>query len=209
MSISRRWLVSAVPAFVAAGVVPSAAETLIPTPRQSEGPFYPRHFPLDADADLVQIAGRSGRAKGQVTYLSGTVVSESGAAIAGADVEIWQCDANGVYHYIGSLPPDADPDFQGYGRARTDAAGAFRFRTIRPVPYPGRTPHIHVIVSGRGMPRLTTQLYVAGEPLNARDGLLNGITDAAARRSLMMDLVAASDIEPGALIAKPRIVLRA
>ncbi len=208
MSISRRWFVSAIPAFVA-GVSASAAETLIPTPRQTEGPFYPRRFPVDADADLAQIAGRSARAKGQITYLAGTLVSDSGTAIAGADVEIWQCDANGVYHHIGSLPPGADPDFQGYGKARTDAAGAFRFRTIRPVPYPGRTPHIHVIVSGRGIPRLTTQLYVAGEPLNARDGPLNGIADAAARRSLMMDLVPASDIEPGALLAKPRIVLRA
>ncbi len=208
MTISRRFVVSAFPALIATGVSPSLAETLVATPRQSEGPFYPRHFPADVDADLVQVAGQSGRAKGTVTYLTGTLVSESGAVVGGAEIEIWQCDANGVYHHVGPLPQGADRGFQGYGKTHTDAAGTFRFRTIRPVPYPGRTPHIHVIVSGRGLTRLTTQLYVEGEPLNARDGLLNSIADPAARRTLMMTLAPAPEIEPGALLAKPRIVLR-
>src|SRR4051794_25044223 len=41
-----------------------------------------------------------------------------------------------------------------------------QFLTIRPVPYPGRTPHIHFAVSGRGFARFITQMYVAGESGN-------------------------------------------
>jgi protocatechuate 3,4-dioxygenase beta subunit len=181
---------------------------LVATPRQTEGPFYPRQFPLDVDADLTQVAGRSQRAKGTITYLAGTLRSEDDRPVPGATIEIWQCDAGGVYHHVGDHSRGADPNFQGYGRTVTDGAGAFRFRTIKPVPYPGRTPHIHVIVAAPGMAKLTTQLYVAGEPLNERDGLLNAVRDPAARRSLLMELRPAPDLEAGALLGAPKLVLR-
>lgn len=184
-----------------------ATQALTPTPAQTEGPFYPQNFPVDADADLVQVAGQSGRARGTVVHLAGTLVTPGGKPIASAEIEIWQCDANGVYHHVGRHSRGADPAFQGYGKTRTAADGAFRFRTIRPVAYPGRTPHIHVIVRAQGTPRLTTQLYVAGEAQNERDFLFRSIRDPAAREAVLMRLRPAPEIEPGSLHAAPRLVV--
>jgi protocatechuate 3,4-dioxygenase beta subunit len=134
-------------------------------------------------------------------------VTTAGEALADAKVEIWQCDAGGVYHHVGEHSRGADPNFQGYGRAHTAGDGAFRFRTIKPVPYPGRTPHIHVIVGAANGRKLTTQLYVAGEPQNERDGLFRSIRDAAARDSVLMHFRPAPQLEAGALLAESRLVL--
>jgi protocatechuate 3,4-dioxygenase beta subunit len=203
--LTRRTALLAGAAF--AGVAPAAAQRPPLTPRQTEGPFYPRLFPLDVDADLVQVQGRAGRARGTVAYLSGRLATQDGRAVPGAAVEIWQCDAGGVYHHVGEHSRGADPNFQGFGRATTDAAGAFRFRTIKPMPYPGRTPHIHAIVAAPGMPRLTTQLYVAGEPGNERDGLYRSIRDPAQRALVTLAYRPAPELEAGALLAEPRIVI--
>ena len=86
-------------------------------------------------------------------------------------VEIWQCDAFGVYHHPGDRRGPADPNFQGFGHTITDDQGGYRFRTIVPVAYPGRTPHVQVKARGGGVDVLTTQMYVAGNPENERDGL--------------------------------------
>jgi protocatechuate 3,4-dioxygenase, beta subunit len=179
------------------------------TPAQTAGPFYPLAFPADADNDLVQIAGHSGIAKGTVTYVTGRVLDPAGQPVSGARVEIWQCDANGRYHYVhdASANRPLDENFQGYGQTVTDAAGNYRFRTIRPVPYPGRTPHIHFAVSGPGLPRFTTQMYIAGEPLNERDGVLMGIRDPGARARVIVPLRPAPEVEPGALGGSFDIVL--
>src|SRR5208337_3078665 len=142
------------------------ATTRAATPPQTAGPFYPLALPPDSDNDLIQIAGRTGTAKGTVTYLSGHVLDPAGRPIFNARVEIWQCDANGRYHYVHDDRSDRplDENFQGYGQTATDEMGSYHFRTIRPVPYPGRTPHIHFDVSAGGLPRFVTQMYVAGEP---------------------------------------------
>lgn len=190
-----------------AGIAPAAAQSQKLTPRQTEGPFYPRQFPLDVDADLVQVRDRTGRARGTIAYLSGRLVAEDGRPIPGATVEIWQCDAGAVYHHVGENSRGADPDFQGFGRTLTGQDGAFRFRTIKPVPYPGRTPHIHAIVAAPGMARLTTQLYVEGDPGNERDGLYRSIRDPDQRRLVTLAYRAAPELEPGALLAEARIVL--
>ena len=188
-------------------VLGAAAEAaLVATPRQTEGPFYPRKIPLDSDADLVRVNGRDAPARGTVTHVFGRVLVEDGRAMTGVKVEIWQCDALGHYHYSGSLPRGADPDFQGYGRTVTDADAAYRFRTIRPVPYTWRTPHIHFAVSGPGLHRLTTQMYVAGEPGNESDGILNRVRDPAQRAALIVPLTP-SDLEDGALAGRFDIVL--
>ena len=85
-------------------------------------------------------------------------------------MEIWQCDANGRYrHPRDRGDVEEDPNFQGFGHTVTDADGHYRFRTIRPVPYPGRTPHIHAAVIQEGARPFVTQIYVADEPLNLRD----------------------------------------
>jgi protocatechuate 3,4-dioxygenase, beta subunit len=185
------------------------AAMLAPTPPQTAGPFYPLSFPPDADNDLVQITGRAGTAKGTVTHVSGRVFDESGRAVSGARVEIWQCDANGRYHYAndGRSDPPRDENFQGYGQTLTDEEGGYRFRTIRPVPYPGRTPHIHFAVSGSGRPRFVTQMYVAGELGNDRDGILMGVRDPAARARLIVTLRPAAEAEANALAGTFDIVL--
>jgi protocatechuate 3,4-dioxygenase, beta subunit len=183
------------------------AAPLPPTPAQTAGPFYPQWFPADTDNDLVHIAGRDGTAKGTLTLVSGRVLDQDGGPVAGARVEIWQCDANGRYHYVrddGAGPPP-DENFQGYGRTTTDREGGYLFRTIRPVPYPGRTPHIHFAVSAPGFRRLITQLYVAGEPQNERDGVLMSIRDPAARARVVVPLRLAA--EPGVLAGNFEIVL--
>jgi protocatechuate 3,4-dioxygenase, beta subunit len=183
------------------------AAPLPPTPAQTAGPFYPQWFPADTDNDLVHIAGRDGTAKGTLTLVSGRVLDQDGGPVAGARVEIWQCDANGRYHYVrddGAGPP-SDENFQGYGRTTTDREGGYLFRTIRPVPYPGRTPHIHFAMSAPGFPRLITQMYVAGEPQNERDGVLMSIRDPAARARLIVPLRPAA--EPGVLAGTFEIVL--
>lgn len=191
-----------------AAAQPSAAP-LPATPRQTPGPFYPPDWSGDADADLVRVAGAEAQALGTVTHLRGRVLDARGRPVEGAVVEIWQCDANGLYRHPRDRPGARDPGFQGRGRAATGTGGAFAFRTIRPVPYPGRTPHIHVLVAAPGprQPPLATQFYVAGEPLNERDGLFNALRDPREREAVLMRLEPADRIEPGALLATRDIVL--
>ncbi len=203
----RRVLAVGLAAGVGAVLPGGVSAALLPTPRQSTGPFYPLRLPLDSDADLVQVEGRDRAAAGTVTHVFGRVLDLSGRPVAGARVEIWQCDAFGYYHHPRDRGGQADPNFQGYGRTVVGEDAAFRFRTIRPVPYPGRTPHIHFAISGPGIERLTTQMYVAGEPLNAHDGLLNRVRDPAARARLIVPLEPAPEVEPGALAGRFDIVL--
>ena len=203
----RALLVGGVAAMTVAALRPARAD-LTPTPRQTPGPFYPRAKPSDADADLVSVAGRSGRAQGIVTHVAGRVLDRQGRPVSGAVVEIWQCDAFGRYHH----PADGgggDPDFQGYGAVRTGGDGSYRFRTIRPVAYPGRAPHIHFAVAGPGFERLTTQMYVAGEPLNDGDFVLGRIGDPAERARVIVALSPLGAAEPGALAGRFDLVLGA
>jgi protocatechuate 3,4-dioxygenase beta subunit len=185
-----------------------ALAALLPTPAQSTGPFYPRELPLDRDNDLATVAGAPAGAKGELTHIFGRVRDVEGRPLAGARVEIWQCNAFGRYHH----PNDTrdvplDPGFQGFGETRTGENGSYRFRTIKPVPYPGRTPHIHFAVTAQGGARLVTQMYVEGAAGNERDGLLNSIRDPAARRSVIVALRPAPEIEGGALAGTFDIVL--
>lgn len=160
----------------AAALLPLApvANALAPTPSAMEGPFYPTSSMRfdDVDNDLVKIEGAVKAAGGEVIQLNGRLVDSYGDAIANAFVEIWQCDATGRYlHTADRRAEPRDAGFQGFGRAQTDSEGHFTFRTIKPVPYPGRTPHIHVKVIDQGFELLTSQLYLDGHPGNARDFL--------------------------------------
>ena len=190
--LKRRHLILGGTAGLALSLLPFglvATPRLHPTPAQTSGPFYPLELPLDDDNDLVQVGKSTHLAKGEITHLSGEVVDISGRPVADARVEIWQCDANGRYHH----PRDRrtvplDPNFQGHGQFQCKGDGRYRFRTIRPVAYPGRTPHIHFAISGPGFEPLVTQMYVAGETLNASDFVLNSIPDAVLRKSVTVDL---------------------
>ena len=207
---SRRTLLSGAGAALLLPLLPRATDAapLVPTPGQTEGPFYPVTLPADMDSDLVRVEGAAARAQGTVAHVGGRILDRSGRPVPGCVVEIWQCDAHGRYRHP-RAPEQAqfDTGFQGYGRTAVDAQGAYRFRTIRPVPYPGRTPHIHVAVLVPGTGRFVTQMYVEGEPLNARDGLLNSIRDPAARRSVIVPLTPADGVEPGAVTGIFDIVL--
>lgn len=203
----RRRLLAAATAAVAALLLPrTLTAALAPTPPQSRGPFYPDRLPLDTDNDLVRVEGRPGLARGEITDLTGRVLDADGRPVAGALVEIWQCDANGRYlHRLDQGERPRDADFQGYGRVVTGADGGYRFRTIKPVPYPGRAPHIHFAVRAPGREPLVTQMYVRGAPENRRDWLLNAAGDARDRLIVAFD--AAPDNPDAALAARFDIVL--
>ena len=177
----------------ALGLTASKATALVLTPTQTRGPFYPLALPLDRDNDLVTVAGQ-GLAKGEIVNVAGQVLDTQGQPVPGALVEIWQCDVFGRYHHPGdrrNVP--LDPNFQGYGQYTTGTDGGYRFRTIKPVPYPGRTPHIHFQVSGSGITTLVTQMYLADVPENDKDFIYKRIRDAQARASVTVDFAAGSD----------------
>ena len=206
----RRGLLAASLPLAVAAVLPGpvAAATSLQTPSQPLGPYYPVTLPLDRDADLVTVEGRSGQAEGIVTHVFGRLTDVDGRPLSGARIEIWQCNAFGRYHHPNApATGPIDENFQSYGETLTDTDGAYRFRTIRPVRYPGRAPHIHFAIKSRGAGRLVTQMYVAGEPDNDRDGLLRRVRDPAARASLIVPLSPAPQVEGGALAGTFDIVL--
>jgi protocatechuate 3,4-dioxygenase, beta subunit len=184
------------------------AQELVRTPPQTEGPFYPDKLPLDTDNDLLIINDRVTSAVGEITWLSGRVVDRRGDPIRNALVEIWQVDRNGVYlHSDSGNARRRDSNFQGFGRFTTGSTGEYVFRTIKPVPYPGRAPHIHFKIKVRGRDPFTTQCYVRGEPLNAKDGVLNSIRDPRTRASVLVPFVAMPESRIGELAAQFNIVL--
>ncbi|MCI0747905.1 MAG: protocatechuate 3,4-dioxygenase [Verrucomicrobia subdivision 3 bacterium] len=167
--------------------VPGAfAEELVRTPRQTEGPFYPDKLPLDTDNDLIIVNDGTTPAVGEITWLNGRILNERGEPIRNALVEIWQCDATGVYLHsrTGGEVSKRDKNFQCFGRFLTGSTGEYVFRTIKPVPYPGRTPHIHMAIKIKGRKELITQCYIKGHPQNEKDGIWKGIRDEKARASV-------------------------
>jgi protocatechuate 3,4-dioxygenase beta subunit len=203
---TRRKLIGSMAlAFAAPGAF---AEQLALTPRQTAGPFYPDRLPLDTDNDLLIINDGITPAVGEVTHLSGRLLDAKGDPIRNAVVEIWQVDGRGVYLHSGSSDADKrDANFQGFGRFLTGSSGEYYFRTIKPVAYPGRTPHIHFAVKMKGRDRWTTQCYVKGEARNEKDGVLRGMKDEKARESVIVDFAAIKDSKAGELAAKFDIVM--
>lgn len=194
---SRRALLVRSAGLIAATAAPAwlmparaQGQALRPTPSQTEGPYYPVRFPPDTDADLLR-TGTARYGKGQAAWVTGTVTDTRGTPLAGGVVEIWQCDQDGHYHHPGD-GDRADPAFQGFGQVTLGRDGRYRFRTLKPAPYSGRTPHIHVKVRLDGETLLTTQFYVQGDPGNARDFLWRRL-DAQAQAALTRPFVNGSD----------------
>jgi protocatechuate 3,4-dioxygenase beta subunit len=170
----------------------------------ASGAFAER-LPLDTDNDLIIINKSITPAVGTITHLTGRVLSPSGEPINNAVVEIWQCDAKA--HYIAQGAGRGDTNFQGFGRFTTGRKGEYRFRTIKPVPYPGRTPHIHVKVKKGERELLTTQLFIAGHPQNKRDGVFRGIRDPFDRELVLVDFKPIKDSKIGEVSAAFDIVV--
>jgi len=208
--LSRRGMFGAL--LAGAGSIAAAnrafAEELTRTPRQTEGPFFPDRLPRDTDNDLLIINEQITPAVGEITHLHGRILDARGNPVRGAVVEIWQTDRNGAYLHTQSANRRSwDTNFQGFGRFLTGLDGRYYFRTIKPVPYPGRTPHIHFAVKRRGAPKFTTQCYIRGEPRNARDGLLRAIRDPKQRASVIVPFTPLAGSTIGELSASFNIVL--
>jgi protocatechuate 3,4-dioxygenase beta subunit len=187
------------------------AEALTLTPAQTEGPFYPDQLPLDTDNDLLVINDASTPGLGEVTYLSGRVLDSRGAPVRNALVEIWQADAGGIYRHTqdkdNGRQEKRDKNFQSFGRFLTGTSGEYLFRTIKPVKYPGRTPHIHFKVKRGGKELLCSQCYIQGEPENEKDSIYKELVDARARAALTIPFVAMPGAVAGELAARLDIVL--
>jgi protocatechuate 3,4-dioxygenase, beta subunit len=169
MNFNRRDAVLGVAAVVATHSAPligtalAKSPLLQPTPRDSEGPFYPTEWTGEIDGDLITVAGKRYEA-GASMLLTGRILDNYGTPIRDANVEIWQVDATGQYRH-----PRDDGDgplkrgFQGFGRVASDEKGSYRFRTIKPANYGGRPAHVHFRIQAKGFQSLTTQMYFSGE----------------------------------------------
>ena len=209
-SLSRRTFFRTLGVSAALFTVPGAfAEALTLTPKQTEGPFYPDKLPLDTDNDLLILNDSTTPALGDVTWLGGRILDARGEPIRNALVEIWQCDSTGVYLHTksGGDLAKRDKNFQCFGRFLTGSTGEYVFRTIKPVPYPGRTPHIHFAIKMKGRKELITQCYIKGHPGNEKDGVWKGIRDEKARASVTIPFDPMKGSKAGELAARFDVVM--
>ncbi len=214
MSTTRRHFLRAASISTAGLALPSFwrapgafAEALTLTPAQTEGPFYPDRLPLDTDNDLIIVNDHVTPAIGEITHLTGKLLDASGNPIRNALVEIWQVDGNGVYLHTRSRGEQRDANFQGFGRFLTGSTGEYYFRTVKPVPYPGRTPHIHFKVKQNGADEFTTQCYIKGERRNNRDGIYRNLGGGKERDAVTADFKPLKNSKIGELEASFDIVL--
>jgi protocatechuate 3,4-dioxygenase beta subunit len=186
------------------------AEELTRTPDQTEGPFYPNKLPLDTDNDLLIINDNITPGVGEITHLTGKILDAKGNPLKNAVVEIWQCDANGVYLHTNDSDKKKDKqdkNFQGFGRFVTGSTGEYYFRTIKPVPYPGRTPHIHFKIKQGRKSLLNTQMYIKGHTGNEKDGIWKSVKDAKQREAITVDFTKLKGSKTGELSANFVVVL--
>lgn len=184
------------------------AEQLVLTPKQTEGPFYPVKLPLDTDNDLIIVNDSLTSAVGEITHLSGRILDSKGDPIRNVLVEIWQVDNAGAYLHEGTSNKEKrDRNYQGFGRFLTGSTGEYYFRTIKPVPYPGRTPHIHVAVKMKGREKWTTQCYIKGHPGNEKDGIWKSVKDEKQRDAITIDFTPIRTSKIGELSARFDIVM--
>lgn len=206
MILTRRELVvtGAIATAIGASSSRAVAAILKTTASQEMGPFYPVVKPIDQDADLTLVRGRSGRAAGQPIEVMGRVLDISGRPIPHAQLEIWQANAAGRYsHPADTNTAPIDPNFQGFAALSTDAEGQYRFRTVKPGAYPTgpgtrRTPHIHFEIT-TGEQKRVTQMYFPGEALNENDEILSILMRSGAERTVLATAVRAAPGDAKAL----------
>ena len=205
----RRQFLQSMAFATAAFTVPGVyAEELSLTPRQTEGPFYPDKLPLDTDNDLLILNDTITPAVGQVVHLGGKILSASGEPVRNATIEIWEADVNGIYSHTRSPGQEKiDKNFQGFGRFLTGSSGEYYFRTIKPVRYGRRTPHIHMAVLKGGKRILTTECYVKGEPRNQTDPVISRLGDPRLAELLMAEFKPIPGSKTNELSAQFNIVI--
>ena len=204
MLVYRRTLFTLCGALIFPGI---SCGSLIRTPWQGEGPFYPDKIPEDTDNDLVKNGDNLVEAGGKILILNGILLNLDSQPVKGVSIEIWQTDKNGVYLHSGSFARRImDKKFQGFGRTKTDRNGRFFFRTIVPTQYPGRTPHIHMKLWNERKNVLTTQLYIHDHPQNKKDFLFQRMS-LAEQRINSMKLIPATDINKAEFQAFIKIVV--
>lgn len=209
---SRRLFLAsaALPLFASRGAFANLLEDLTKTPAQTEGPFYPNKLPLDTDNDLLVINDGITPAVGEITHLTGKILDARGNPIKNALVEIWQCDARGVYLHTNDSDgkkDQQDRNFQGFGRFMTGTSGEYYFRTIKPVPYPGRSPHIHFKIKQGRKELLTTQCYIKGHPGNEKDGIWRAVRDPKQRDAITIPFTKLKESKIGELGARFDVVI--
>jgi protocatechuate 3,4-dioxygenase, beta subunit len=168
---------------------------LVPLPHtltEATGPLLGEGRVGELDHDLTR--QHAGEPLGERIIVEGRLLDGDGRPVPGMLVEVWQANAAGRYrHDVDRHPAPLDPNFSGAGRGVTDAAGRYRFVTVKPGAYPWRNhhnawrpAHIHLSVFGRSITqRLVTQMYFPGDPLLGQDPIYNSIPDPAARERLV------------------------
>lgn len=191
---------------------------LVPLPHslsEITGPVYGHETVRPEEADLT--AQHAGEPLGERIVVTGRLMDEDGRPVPHSLIEIWQANAAGRYiHQKDQHPAPLDPNFTGAGRAVTDAAGNYRFVTIRPGAYPWknhhnawRPAHIHFSLFGPSfLTRLVTQMYFPGDPLLPLDPIYNAVPDEAARRRMVSAFDLDDTVPEWALAFRFDIVLR-
>jgi protocatechuate 3,4-dioxygenase beta subunit len=183
------------------------AEELTRTAAQGEGPFYPDKLPLDTDNDLILVNDSINPSIGEVTHLTGRILTQAGTPIRNAVVEIWQADSTGAYIHTRARREKMDKNFQGFGRFLTSSTGEYYFRCIKPTKYVGRAPHIHYAIYQHGKRILTTQLYIKDDPKNEKDFLFKRARTPEAKATLVTEFKPIPTSKTGELAAKWDVVL--
>ena len=181
------------------------------------GPVFGHDMIGEVDNDLIRNYAKDGDPIGQRIIVHGRVLDETGRGVPGALIEVWQANAGGRYRHKNEtyLAP-LDPNFGGCGRTITDDDGYYRFRTVKPGPYPWpngvndwRPAHIHFSIFGHGFAqRLITQMYFEGDPLIWICPIVTTIPDKKAVEQLIAPLDMANTIPMDARAYKFDIVLR-
>jgi len=190
--------------------------TLLPhTLTELTGPLLGEGMVGELDTDLTR--QHDGEPLGQRIIVHGRVLDDGGRPVPRTLVEVWQANAAGRYaHAVDRHPAPLDPNFSGVGRCLTDAAGGYRFVTVKPGAYPWRNhpnawrpAHIHFSLFGRAFPqRLVTQMYFPDDPLFFQDPIFNSIPDPAARQRLVSRFDLDATVPEEALAFHFDIVLR-
>ena len=181
------------------------------------GPVFGHNDLGPLDNDLIRNYAKDGDPVGERIIVHGRVLDENARPVPGALLEFWQANAGGKYRHVNDRYVAAeDPNFLGCGRCLTDEDGWYRFRTIKPGPYPWRNriddwrpAHIHFSVFGHAfVQRLITQMYFEGDPLLRLDAIYNSIPDAEARARLVAPLDLGASLALDTLGYRFDIVLR-